>query len=90
MNLDEDKLKTLMNEDLTYVDEDKSLEKVLSDGKKVTAAKDVASMFVGWVWVVFLGFGASLYSAKRQFQRHQEAKNASPLNKKVKTIRQEQ
>lgn len=90
MNLDEDKLKALMNEDFTQVDEDKSLEKVLSGGKKVTAAKDVASMFVGWIWVVFLGFGASLYSAKRQFEKHQEAKQASPLNKKVKIIKQEQ
>ena len=73
MALDEEKLKALMSEDLNHSDEHKSLEKVLADGKKVTAAKDVASMFVGWIWVVFLGFGASLYSAKRQLEKHKEA-----------------
>ena len=74
MALDEEKLKALMSEEISLTDEDKSLEKVLADGKKVTAAKDVASMFVGWIWVVFLGFGASLYSAKRQLEKHKEAK----------------
>lgn len=74
MALDEEKLRALMSEDVTHSDENKSLEKVLADGKKVTAAKDVASMFVGWIWVVFLGFGASLYSAKRQLEKHKEAK----------------
>lgn len=74
MTLDEEKLKALMSEDITHFDENKSLEKVLADGKKITAAKDVASMLVGWVWVVFLSFGASLYSAKRQLEKHKEAK----------------
>ena len=61
MDLDEEKLRHLLNEDVDGVNENQSLEKVLSDGKKVVAVKDVASLFVGWVWVVFLGFGASLY-----------------------------
>lgn len=83
MNLDEEKLRHLLNEEVDGVDESQSLEKVLSDGKKVVAVKDVASLFVGWVWVVFLGFGASLYSAKRQYEKHVTAKK-TPLKLKSK------
>lgn len=79
MALDEEKLKALMSEENYLIDEDNSLEKVLAAGKKVTAAKDVASMFVGWIWVVFLGFGASLYSAKRQLEKHKEAKEKNAI-----------
>lgn len=84
MDLDEEKLRHLLNEDVDGVNENQSLEKVLSDGKKVVAVKDVASLFVGWVWVVFLGFGASLYSAKRQYEKHVSAKK-KPLRIKDET-----
>ena len=77
MDLDEEKLRHLMNEDITDVDEESSLNKVLSDGKKVAAVKDVASVFVAWIWVLFLGFGASLYSAKRQYEKHHAAKKTA-------------
>ncbi len=89
MELDEEKLKALMNENVTHVDEDKSLEKVLSDGKKVAAVKDVSSIFVGWVWVLFLGFGASLYSAKRRFDKHKQVKKQQTFRKKITTTYQE-
>ena len=79
MAIDEEKLKALMSEEVLHSDENKSLEKVLTGGKKVTAAKDVARMFVGWIWVVFLGFGASMYSAKRQMEKHKKAKQRQSI-----------
>jgi len=77
VNLDEEKLRYLLSEDIDDIGEAQSLQKVLSDGKKAVALKDVASVFVGWVWVVFLGFGASLYSAKRRYQKHVSDKRLS-------------
>lgn len=72
MNFEEEKLKSLWQENQTVSNEDDALKKVLSTSANVTAAKDVSSLFVGWVWVVFLGFGASIYSAKRKFDLHQQ------------------
>ncbi|BFT32219.1 hypothetical protein D210916BOD24_33950 [Alteromonas sp. D210916BOD_24] len=87
MDLDEEKLKHLMNKNITDIDEDSSLDKVLSDGKKVAVVKDVAGVFVGWVWVLFLGFGASLYSAKRQYDKHHAAKKTA--TKKTNTMNED-
>lgn len=84
MNLDEEEFKHLLNEEVDGVDESQSLETVLSNGKRVVAVKDVASLFVGWIWVVFLGFGASLYSAKMQYGKHVAAKT-NPLRLRSKS-----
>ncbi|XPF93161.1 hypothetical protein ACM9HF_14170 [Colwellia sp. RE-S-Sl-9] len=78
MNLDEDELKLMWQETIPTTNEDKALKKVLEKSSKVTAAKDVTGLFLGWIWVVFLGFGASMYSAKRKFDLH----NQSTLKKR--------
>jgi len=73
LSIEEEKLKALWANDLPAIDENKALDKVLKETQQVTAIKDVSSIFVGWVWVIFLGFGASIFSAKRQFKLHQES-----------------
>lgn len=75
MSIDEEKLKALWPTEPEPQDQQQALEKVLQKSTQVTAVKDVASLFVGWAWVIFLGFGASAYSAKRRFTLHKQAKN---------------
>ncbi|MFS1701332.1 hypothetical protein [Alteromonas sp. AMM-1] len=70
MTTDEEKLKALFQASSPETNHDLALSKVLAKSHKVTAVKDVAGLFTGWIWVVFLGFGASLYSARRQMQKH--------------------
>lgn len=72
MNLNEDELKLMLEETAPIVNEEKELKKVLDKSSKVTAAKDVTGLFFGWIWVVFLGFGASMYSAKRRLDLHKQ------------------
>lgn len=72
MSIEEEKLKTLWANESPTIDEKKALEKVLKKTQRITAVKDVSSIFVGWVWVIFLGFGASAFSAKRQFELHRQ------------------
>ncbi len=74
MSFDEDKLRTMWQENTPQSDEDKALRKVLSTSSNITAVKDVSGLFVGWVWVLFLGFGASMYSAKRKLELHNQQK----------------
>ena len=70
MSIKEEKLKALWAKESPAIDEHEALEKVLKETQRITAVKDVSSIFVGWVWVIFLGFGASAFSAKRKFERH--------------------
>jgi hypothetical protein len=79
LSIEEDKLKALWSDDPPYSDETQALKKVLDKSKQITAVKDITGIFVGWIWVVLLGFGASAYSAKRQFELHQ--RNATSRNK---------
>jgi len=72
MKFNEDELKLMWQESEPVVNEEEELKKVLSKSSNVTAAKDVTGLFFGWVWVVFLGFGASMYSAKRKLELHKK------------------
>lgn len=81
MSFDEDKLRAMWQENTPQSDEDEALKKVLSTSSNITAVKDVAGIFVGWIWVLFLGFGASMYSAKRKLELHNQQKQTL-LNKK--------
>ncbi|PKG97713.1 hypothetical protein [Paraglaciecola sp. MB-3u-78] len=74
MSPDEEQLKKLFNESAPVTDENKALQQVLRKSSNTTAIKDVGSLFIGWVWVLLLGFGASAYSAKRRFDLHQQQK----------------
>jgi len=70
MNLDEETLKAMASADPIQTNQDNALQNVLKRSARTTAVKDVSSIFVGWIWVVFLGFGASMYSAKRKLVLH--------------------
>ncbi|MGJ8692402.1 MAG: hypothetical protein ACSHW0_07960 [Thalassotalea sp.] len=91
MSINEEKLKTLWTDEPEPQDDQQALDKVLNKTTKVVAAKDVASIFVGWIWVLFLGFGASAYSAKRRYELHQQKNNnkrkspSSPAHNKIVT-----
>ncbi|MDT0581516.1 hypothetical protein [Brumicola blandensis] len=85
MSSEEDRLKALWADDPEPKNEDIALEKVLNKTKKTTAAKDVMSIFVGWVWVLFLGFGASAYSAKRRLALHKQKASKSTRTVTKKT-----
>jgi len=73
MSFNEDELKSMWQDTAPISNEDKALKKVLENSAKVTATKDVSGLFFGWVWVVFLGFGASMYSAKRKLELHNKS-----------------
>jgi len=75
--MNEEKLKSLWPEEPVSQEQQEALKKVLKKTERVVATKDVASLFVGWIWVIFLGFGASAYSAKRRFELH---KQKQPFN----------
>ncbi|MDU0355201.1 hypothetical protein RS130_16005 [Paraglaciecola aquimarina] len=79
MRNEENQLRALWADDPEPDNEEDSLEKLLSKSKKITAAKDVMSIFVGWVWVLFLGVGASAYSAKRRLELHKQEASKKPL-----------
>ena len=82
MKLEEDELKVLWEQDSPDLDEHAALSRVLKSSAQLTGVKDVAGLFVGWIWVIFLGFGASAYSAKRRFELHQqEHRKDLPKNK---------
>jgi hypothetical protein len=74
MSPDEEQLKKLLNESAPVTDENKALQQVLRKSSNTTAIKDVGSLFIGWVRVLLLGFGASAYSAKRSFDLQQQQK----------------
>ncbi|MFQ3249356.1 MAG: putative RND superfamily exporter protein [Glaciecola sp.] len=76
MSIDEEKLKAIWSDEPELQSDKQALDKVLKKSAKVVATKDIASLFVGWVWVVFLGFGASAYSAKRRLSLHQQHKKS--------------
>ncbi len=82
MNLSEDELKLMWQETKPIVNEEEELKKVLNKSSNTTAAKDVTGLFFGWIWVVFLGFGASMYSAKRKLDLHKKTqlKNKTKIN----------
>ncbi len=80
MSFDEEKLRSMWQESTPQPDEEAALKKVLSTSSNMTAAKDVTGLFVGWVWVILLGFGASMYSAKRKLELHNQQRKA--LNQK--------
>lgn len=92
MSLDEDSLKALIQKDLPQINEAQALEKVLDRSSKITATKDIASLFIGWLWVLVLGFGGSIYSAKRKFDLHhqQQANSLATLPKNNKNTGEEQ
>lgn len=77
MSIDEEQLKALWPDEPEPIDDKLALKAVLQKSEKAVAVKDVASLFVGWIWVVLLGFGASAYSAKRRLVLHKQQKQTA-------------
>jgi len=65
----------------TY-DPDQSLRRVLSHARQQTATRDIASFFVSWIWMLFAGFGASMYQANQR--RHPPARPVRPAPRQAK------
>ena len=60
-------------------DPDQSLRKVLSHAKQQTVTRDVMSFFMSWFWMLFAGFGASIYGAgQRRHPSRQIRKKRRP------------
>lgn len=70
MKQEENDLKQLWSNDMPHSDTSASLAKVLKKASVTTGVKDIATLFLGWLWVLLMGFGASAYSAKRNFDLH--------------------
>ncbi|MFT4939882.1 MAG: hypothetical protein ACI88A_002931 [Paraglaciecola sp.] len=83
MKLEENELRTLWEQDAPETDENVALSRVLNTSAQLTGVKDIAGLFVGWIWVIFLGFGASAYSAKRRFELHQQQQKILLKNKQT-------
>ncbi|MDY6922066.1 MAG: hypothetical protein SV765_17850 [Pseudomonadota bacterium] len=47
-------------------DPEQSLRQVLSRARRHTATRDLMGFFVSWIWMLFAGFGASLYQAQQR------------------------
>jgi hypothetical protein len=83
VKLEENELRTLWEQDAPETDENVALSRVLNTSAQLTGVKDIAGLFVGWIWVIFLGFGASAYSAKRRFELHQQQQKILLKNKQT-------
>lgn len=59
-------LKQASTSETQAFDPDQSLRKVLSHAKQQTATRDVMGFFMSWFWMLFAGFGASLYGASQR------------------------
>ena len=59
-------LKQAASSETQAFDPDQSLRRVLSHAKQQTATRDVMSFFMSWFWMLFAGFGASLYGASQR------------------------
>lgn len=75
----EQELQALLQHDtdseMKAYDPDQSLRRVLSRAKQQTATRDIFSFFMSWIWLLFAGFGASMYGASQR--RHPPARRRS-------------
>jgi hypothetical protein len=53
---------------------EQSIHKALKAAKAKTASRDVLTLFTAWVWVLFSGFGASIYTEVHK-RKHPRKKN---------------
>jgi len=64
---DQDDIRALLQQSssdkLGAYDPDQSLRRVLSHARQQTATRDIVSFFMSWIWMLFAGFGASMYQA---------------------------
>lgn len=62
-------IKTFLEKDLGPYNPEHSLHKTLRAAKTKNATKDIFTLFTAWVWVLFSGFGVSIYTevSKRKY-----------------------
>ncbi|MBA53202.1 MAG: hypothetical protein CMK89_01995 [Pseudomonadales bacterium] len=72
-------LKQAASSETRAFDPDQSLRRVLSHAKQQTATRDVMGFFMSWFWMLFAGFGASIYGAgQRRHPSRQIRKKRRP------------
>ena len=67
-------LKKYLEEDKDPYNPEQSLLKALNAAKAKNATRDIFTLFTAWVWVIFAGFGASIYSevSKRKLSNNKK------------------
>lgn len=79
-------IKQFLEKDLGPYNPELSLNNALRAAKKKNATKDIFTLFTAWVWVLFAGFGASIYTevSKRKYASNKHKiphKKSNPLKK---------
>ena len=70
---DIDDIQVFLNQPAPPFDPDQSLRRVLSQARRQTTARDIISFFISWLWLLFAGFGASMYGAGHKLQQQKLA-----------------
>lgn len=55
-------IKQYLEEDTGPYNPEQSLNNALKAAKTKNATRDIFTLFTAWVWVLFAGFGASIYT----------------------------
>jgi hypothetical protein len=70
-------IKQYLEEDTGPYNPEQSLNNALKAARTKNATRDIFTLFTAWVWVLFAGFGASIYAEVSKKRKH------PILNKKV-------
>jgi hypothetical protein len=74
-------IKQYLEEDTGPYNPEQSLNNALKAAKTKNATRDIFTLFTAWVWVLFAGFGASIYTEVSKKQKHHMLKKVP--NKKA-------
>ena len=66
-------LKQYLEESSGTYNPEQSLHNALKAAKSKNASRDIFTLFTAWVWVIFAGFGASIYTEVHK-QKHSSKK----------------
>jgi len=70
---DDDDIQAFLNQPAPPFDPDQSLHRVLKQARRQTTTRDIVSFFISWLWLLFAGFGASMYGAGHKLQQQKMA-----------------
>lgn len=67
-------LKKYLEESSGTYNPEQSLHNAMKAAKAKNASRDIFTLFTGWVWVLFAGFGAVIYTevSKRKHTNHKK------------------
>lgn len=75
-------LKKYLEESSENYNPEQSLNSALKAAKARNASRDILTLFTGWVWVVFAGFGASIYTGVHKRKHPVKKTNLNHTNNK--------